>query len=276
MRRLRVLIAQCVNRSEHFVRKADDELFDVTAARLVEHRNFREFDCVIPMRISDSRYLARWYRRLNGHKFFVPPRRALKTADDKILFNRFLQQQGFSNHLPQVDPADRFPYVLKKNKDLGGVNSFIVKDESDEEVHAALLANRNYFTQPYIPGDVEYTDHIFFAGGQIVHSCTIMFCMNQELYIRGTRMQPYENVQMEVIEPAHSDVFANILTSLNFEGICCFNYKVVDGTPIIFELNPRVGGSAHMDINRFLLAMQKTIRPLQGTWQNFRQDHLPF
>jgi hypothetical protein len=43
---------------------------------------------------------------------------------------------------------------------------------------------------------------------------------------------------------------------LNFQGLCCFNYKLVDGQPVIFELNPRFGGSLPRDINRMLFALQ--------------------
>ncbi|MNC96669.1 hypothetical protein D3C83_141030 [compost metagenome] len=39
------------------------------------------------------------------------------------------------------------------------------------------------------------------------------------------------------------DSFCEILTLLKFEGLCCFNYKIKDSRPLIFEINPRFGGS---------------------------------
>ena len=37
--------------------------------------------------------------------------------------------------------------------------------------------------------------------------------------------------------------FENILSLMNYQGICCFNYKILDGKPKIFEINPRFGGT---------------------------------
>jgi len=30
---------------------------------------------------------------------------------------------------------------------------------------------------------------------------------------------------------------------MRYTGCACFNYKLIEGTPAIFEINPRVGGS---------------------------------
>ncbi len=39
------------------------------------------------------------------------------------------------------------------------------------------------------------------------------------------------------------DVFSSILAAIGFNGLCCFNYKVANGLPMILEINPRFGGS---------------------------------
>ena len=39
------------------------------------------------------------------------------------------------------------------------------------------------------------------------------------------------------------DKFSAILNSIGYEGLCCFDYKVINGKPQIFEINPRFGGS---------------------------------
>jgi carbamoylphosphate synthase large subunit len=39
------------------------------------------------------------------------------------------------------------------------------------------------------------------------------------------------------------NLFAAMLRSINFDGLCCINYKIVDGRPFIFEINPRFGAS---------------------------------
>ena len=220
------------------------------------------------MRLNDTRYLSRKFRRQNGHLFLIPPLQALEIADDKLLFNQFLRQNGFSEHVPERCSEDSFPFVLKKRTDEGGIHTQIISNR--EEAHAVepLIGREDYFTQGYVPGDTEFTDHILFADGEVAHACTIVFNMNRELYVRGTQMQPYTNVQMSVIPPEYLDVFVSILRCLNFSGMCCFNYKVLNGVPIIFELNPRIGGSAHLDINKFLDAMTSALKPKPSMLEN--------
>ncbi len=51
------------------------------------------------------------------------------------------------------------------------------------------------------------------------------------------------------------DVFADILQIAGFtDGTCCVDYKVVDGIPKIFEVNPRFGWSLLYDLGNYLRA----------------------
>jgi biotin carboxylase len=49
-------------------------------------------------------------------------------------------------------------------------------------------------------------------------------------------------------------VFERILKAFNYEGPANFNYKLKDGKPIIFEMNPRMGGSMMKPKFRHLVA----------------------
>ena len=84
--------------------------------------------------------------------------------------------------------------------------------------------------------------------------------MNRDYYIRGVRMQPFKNVQMSIVDPVFDAIFAKILAALEFEGVGCFNFKIIDEQPVIFELNPRYGGSLSRDINNFLTALKSTLQ----------------
>jgi predicted ATP-grasp superfamily ATP-dependent carboligase len=50
----------------------------------------------------------------------------------------------------------------------------------------------------------------------------------------------------------HVDLFSQILERLSYEGTACFDYKVVDGKPLVFEINPRYGGSLSGDVTAYL------------------------
>ena len=49
------------------------------------------------------------------------------------------------------------------------------------------------------------------------------------------------------------------LWTLGYEGTCCFNYKLVDGAPVILELNPRFGGSLVGDVAIYVAAHLEAI-----------------
>lgn len=38
-------------------------------------------------------------------------------------------------------------------------------------------------------------------------------------------------------------LFSDILNLIDFNGLFCFNFKIVDDVPMIFEINPRLGWS---------------------------------
>jgi hypothetical protein len=51
-----------------------------------------------------------------------------------------------------------------------------------------------------------------------------------------------------------------IIKLLNYSGCACFNYKIVDGAPIIFEMNPRVGASFTRAPDQYLESYFESIR----------------
>jgi predicted ATP-grasp superfamily ATP-dependent carboligase len=42
------------------------------------------------------------------------------------------------------------------------------------------------------------------------------------------------------------------LQAFDYSGTSCFNYKIADGRPKLFEINPRPGGSLRLDLNAYL------------------------
>ena len=244
--------------------KAVDEYID---AEKFEHQivdinqtfDFNHLDLVVPLTISQVQCLARHHQAMNHKKFIVAAPRATRLAHDKNRFNEFLKQNEFGHLLPRVSDKSAFPFVLKRSQDAGGKNTLLVRNESDLERWQHLLQQPDYFCQQYVPGDIEYTTHFIYSKG-IRYSCTIKFRMNRDYYIRGVRMQPFKNVQMSIVDPIFDATFAEILSALEFEGVGCFNFKIIDEQPVIFEMNPRYGGSLSRDINNFLSALNSTLR----------------
>lgn len=247
MGRMRLLIANEKTRSKLLAAKIDSNRFAVSIHDFAELPSAREFDLAIPITIPDVVALNNAWPDLNGTKFFAPTNETVFLAHNKIEFNRFLLNRGFGDFVPPIDAAE-FPYVIKKSKDAGGENSFLVETESDESRYQDLVESQDYFRQQYVPGDTEYTTHIF-ATQHTIRTVTIRFRMNRSRYIRGVQMQPFKNVETDVVPCQFNDVFFEVLNELEYQGFGCFNYKLIANQPQIFEFNPRIGGSAHHGIN---------------------------
>ena len=132
------------------------------------------------------------------------------------------------------------------------------------------IDTRKYFRQEFIAGKTEYTTHIVMFEARIRFASTFAFDFDRDHFVKGRRFQPVSRRQMA---SPFLDIFEGILNALEFCGTCCFNYKIVEGVPKIFELNPRFGGSLAGDINSYLDAYigvlaerrSRLRRPAEGT-----------
>jgi predicted ATP-grasp superfamily ATP-dependent carboligase len=63
------------------------------------------------------------------------------------------------------------------------------------------------------------------------------------LFIKGQNYNSHSSTLID-LHQKYVKIFDKILLKINFRGICCIDYKIVNNKPIIFEINPRFGGSA--------------------------------
>jgi len=209
-----------------------------------------DFDILMPQHLTDIAYLIHHYPELNGKKCFIPPMSALETCNDKALFNQFMLASGFGDLIPNVTDAPSFPYILKKRIDEFGSRSRIIHDTKEEKIFQKFIASDDYYTQEYIAGKDEFTTHILMVGGKIKFHATLQFTFAKALFVKGVGCKASNG---KVVESSYIDAFESILNALHFEGLCCFNYKFLQGQMKIFEVNPRYGGS----LTRFLPKVMK-------------------
>lgn len=249
----RILFSRDPGRNETLAKQIDPDRFAIAFDSLTERGDLAEFEFLVALTIPDLQWLATREagRVVPGH--LVPPLTALELAHDKLEFNRFLRR-AFPDCVPDFEQDFALPYLIKKRRDAGANHTWLIRTAEEEQQHRAELESTDFFRQVYVPGRIEYTAHIFFHE-RILAGFTVEFHMNRDWYVRGIRMQPFQNVEMVATDLQHAELFAEILNELCFRGFCCFNYKLIDGQPKIFELNPRLGGSAHLRINEMLEAM---------------------
>lgn len=257
MNRIKILIGRVESRIRRINRAVNHDKFEIRFAEFDNTIEFDSFDFVIPLSLRDARFLNRRIKQGDGklaQRAVVASNEVIDLTDDKIRFNRFLLRE-----FPELVPAfgnsafDK-PYLVKKRKDSGGRNTFLITNEKEEGNAANLLCDRDYFCQEYVAGDVEYTAHILFDK-KILSGFTNVFSMKRDLYVRGERMKPFTDIRIRAIPLQFKQTLESVLAGIGFRGYGCFNYKIKQGKPMIFELNSRLGGSAHSSLNQLLRAL---------------------
>ena len=201
--------------------------------------NIRENDLLVPLNISDVRALSRIRHTIADKRIPIPNLEVIEICDDKYLFDKTLTDKGFKEILPKIGHNLPVPFFLKKRKDWGGSNSHLISNAEDEEKFRGLIDSPDYMRQEIIEGRDEYATHILFRDHKIVRALTIKHTFPKRLSINGQDKSVYSKIG----RCAYLNTFSSILYAIGFEGLCCFDYKVVNGKPCLFEINPRFGGS---------------------------------
>jgi hypothetical protein len=210
---------------------------EITFAKLTE-LTLDDFDLVVPLEIDDARWLAAQSDFNECNAIPMPPVEVIDLCNDKLAFDSALASLGFGRHAA-LRHSTAYPYVLKPRREAASVGTHIVRDEVDEQSLSTQLHDPDYFTQRLVPGRKEYATHLNFTDGRVVSELTVeyTFATNQPIKFRDRALRRYTRC------PDLTTLVA-ILRALNYEGLCCFNYKVLDGVgPVVFELNPRFGGT---------------------------------
>lgn len=201
--------------------------------------HIEESDLVVPLTIEDSRLLAKSRELVKDKLLRSSTLNTIEICDNKFLFNNTLIEKGFGDLIPTIGNDLPFPFLVKKRVSLGGDESYIISDDTAKRKLSHLINNEDYFCQEIVEGANECATHILFKDGKIIDSLTVQYTFYNDRPINGKEGFICSNI----VKCPHLDAFAAILKAIEYEGLCCFDYKVVNGKPKIFEINPRFGGS---------------------------------
>jgi predicted ATP-grasp superfamily ATP-dependent carboligase len=205
-------------------------------------------DFVIPLTISDLKCLDDVRHLVKSNKIPIPSLESLSICDDKYLFYQTLKSKGFEYLLPKIANSLPFTYILKKKISECGVDNYIIPDQQTADQYRHFIESPDYFCQEMVFGKKEYATHILFRDKKIVASLNIEYTFSTEIPIKGQS----KVAARRIVASPFDDLFAEILNSIGFEGICCFNYKEINGKPLLIEINPRFGASLSLYFISFL------------------------
>lgn len=222
-------------------------LADAPGASIPEPTTREMQTVVIPLTERHTKF------RPRGERALVPDDRALAIFANKLRFAEFARQAGLARHCPETytsAAAARFPCVLKRTDLHSGAGVAIVRTagELETRLHDGIWRDRPVMLQQYVDGATEYVTHCVCRGGRILWHRTFAYDKERAEDIRNLDL--VDHVRPCEAPAAHLDIFSKFLLPLGYTGPCNFDYKLAaDGTPVIFEINPRLGGSLMLPEN---------------------------
>lgn len=203
----------------------------------VTAKNSADYDLIVPTTIEELKSLSARPELASSNPIPLPSLESIEICDDKMSFFHTLSKKGFGKYLAQIG-GNNYPYLLKKKNDEAGENSYVISDKVQEHTLAEYINNPDYFSQESVPGNKEYATHILFKNNKVAYSITIKYNFEHQHQIHGKVHAMYSEL---ITDSPYLDVFSDILNSIKFQGLCCIDYKIIDNSPIIFEINPRPG-----------------------------------
>lgn len=205
----------------------------------LEPERFHEFDWIVPLTVNGLRNTAEIRDRLPSNSLPVPSLKAIDLCDDKSEFNKAFEAGPFAELIPRTGSGLRYPYLVKKVVDENSAHCYIVRNEQDERKYHEELASPDYFCQELVVGKKEYASHVVVREGEIVADLTVVYHFRDGVIVKGK-----DKFIATTVEPTpFRELFTKVLREIEFEGLCCLNYKIKDGMPFLFEINPRFGAS---------------------------------
>lgn len=195
------------------------------------------FDLVVPLSAEALLAVAADEPLRRRNPLPIPDPAAVNLCEDKASFNRRLRELGFGRHIPDDARPGCYPYILKRRVDSASRNIFRIDGPADEYTHRERIASTYYLRQELVLGETEYAAHLLVVRGRVRRAITLSFRMEADRAIKGR-----DHVKIaRRCHARHLDLFESMLNAIGFEGLCCVNYKVRDGVPMVFEINPRFG-----------------------------------
>lgn len=179
-----------------------------------------------------------------GLSIFVNPPEVIRIGSDKLKTAEFLLASGFpapeSVLATDTDGVHRLieryglPLMVKPRSGFSSRNVFVVN--SLEEIQAATTLVPDLIVQRYLPdGQSEYTAATLSGADRKVRA---LITFRRDL-LQGT------TYRTELLEDANIDhQVVQIVEALGAVGPCNLQFRLLDGTPYVFEINPRFSGTS--------------------------------
>lgn len=178
----------------------------------------------------------------------------LRDCVDKQRFYFKMAEVGLAQYIPEVYESiaeAKFPAILKKTKGGNGDGVYLISSPDDY-----VKADVDGVLTECIPGSEEFATNIIYYRGEVLFEKSYRRVFEQDIFILKAADSGPEDAIVEPVESPCSDILRQILQSFSDDLICCcFDYKMKDGVPKIFEINTRLGFTLARDQDNFMDAL---------------------
>ena len=176
-------------------------------------------------------------------KVVVSSEDVVNIANDKFLTAKFLEDNGFP--FPKSVMATNKEDLLKLKDEVGfplfakpidGARSMgLVKIDNLDELLAIYDENSNLVVQQFLSEDLgEYTSGCVVVEGK----CKAIVTLRRDLR-DGNTYRAYRDSQSDI----YDNFIREIAEKLNPDGPVNFQFRILDGKPVVFEINGRFSGT---------------------------------
>jgi carbamoyl-phosphate synthase large subunit len=175
---------------------------------------------------------------------FVNPLAVVQTGSDKLLTASFLRDGGFpspdtvlaanADDVARLIERHGFPLIVKPRAGFSSRNVFLVN--SREEIEAASKLAPDLIVQQCLPDDSsEHTAATLSGADKKVRGLIILRRDLLQGTTYRTELVDDENLEQQMVR---------IVEALGAVGPCNLQFRMVDGVPYVFEINPRFSGTS--------------------------------
>jgi len=176
---------------------------------------------------------------------------SITILDNKILFAKFMMEK-YKEYIPftiyysinneeYYDPTYKGMMITKPMTGSGANGIKVVKN---------FVKNPSQIVSQYVVHDYYYVCHMLVIDCEVVKKIYFRKRVKHYDVVCGP-INKYEIVTPEIFAEISKNagkeyddrIFNNIFKELNFSGFACANLTIKNGIPMIFEINPRAGGS---------------------------------
>lgn len=220
--------------------------------KFIDNKNYR----IMPLTIIDNVILNH-----SVNNIFFNNIVNLEKMDNKSKFAQYMLD-NFPNNTPPIyyynDDNQTFinninisyPIIAKPNKSCAG-NGIEIFNEINYEL-------KEHVVQKYITHLDYYCGHFLIINGCVIYKIYFKSQMDAmdplNNKIKCGRILNYETLQNLEI---NDNIFNDIFFDLNYSGFACVDFIINENNIIIFEINPRPGGSLIHNVKIFNICLDK-------------------